>query len=95
MPKDSPIAADGDEDTTSSTMTRWKYVGTFLASVMIVSLPIIIGGAAFGAFTLSTIGQAWFILYATVTLMAATWAFGKETLESVREFKKGGPSEQR
>jgi hypothetical protein len=82
---DTPVTKDGDEDTTSSAQTRWKYIGTILAGLMVASLPAIILGTALGWLTLSGIGQAWFGLYFTVTLMAAVWAFGKETLEAVNK----------
>lgn len=84
MAQDTPDA-DGDEDTTSSSMTRWKYIGTILAGVMVLSLPVIVVGTALGTFTLAGISQAWFGLYFLVTMMAATWAFGKETLEAVQK----------
>lgn len=91
MPEDdTPVTEDGDTDTTSSSMTRWKYIGTILAAIMVISLPVIMLGAAAGTFSLSPIGQAWFVLYSTVTLMAATWAFGKETLEAVQKARSGG-----
>jgi hypothetical protein len=85
MSEDTPDSGDGDEDTTSNTMTRWKYIGTLLAGVMVLSLPVVIIGTATGTFELSGIGQAWFSLYFFVTLMAATWAFGRETLEAVQK----------
>lgn len=74
-----------DEDLTTSTMERWQYIGTVLAGVTVLSLPILIVGATLGLLSLSAIGQPWFILYATVTLMAATWAFGEETLNAVKK----------
>lgn len=74
-----------DEDLTTSTMERWEYIGTILSAVMVLSLPTIIIGVALGTLSLSGISQGWFVLYLTVTLMAATWAFGKETLETVKE----------
>lgn len=76
-------------DSTTSAMTRWKYIGTVLAGIMVLSLPVVIIGAALGAFTLSGISQAWFGLYFLVTMMAATWAFGKETLEAVQKARGG------
>lgn len=82
---ESPVEEDGDEETTSSTRTRWKYIGTVLAGLMVISLPVLIIGTASGLFTLAGISQAWFGLYFLVTTMAATWAFGKETLQAVRE----------
>lgn len=74
-----------DENLTTSYKERWEYIGTFLSGIMVVSLPVIIIGTAAGFLSLSMISQGWFVLYLTVTLMAATWAFGKETLESVQE----------
>lgn len=74
-----------DESMTTSTRERWEYIGTVLAGLMVASLPIIIIGTAVGVLTLSGISQAWFGLYFLVTLMAATWAFGKETLEAVQQ----------
>lgn len=79
--------SDGDSDTTKSTETRWKYVGSLLAGVVVLSLPAVIVGAVFAGLPLSVVGQAWFTLYASVTLMAATWAFGKETLEVIRDVR--------
>lgn len=93
MPDDTqedPVAKDGDDDTTTSTSTRWTYIGTVLAAIMVISLPVLIIGTAIGALTFSGIGQAWFGLYFTVTLMAAVWAFGKETLETVQKVRGGG-----
>lgn len=80
-----PVAEDGDIDTTSSSDTRWKYTATLLASILIVSIAVAIIGGGFGVISLSGIPQEWLALYAVTTLMAATWAFGKETLEAVNE----------
>lgn len=48
MPNDTPVTEDGDEDTTSSSMTRWKYIGTILTGLMVASLPVVILGTALG-----------------------------------------------
>lgn len=85
MPEGNDTTDTGDDDTTRSSKTRWEYIGTLLAGLTVSSLPIIITGTAYGALSLSPIGQTWFILYATVTLMAATWAFGEETLKAVQK----------
>lgn len=82
MPNNTP---QDDNYLTSSTMKRWEYIGTILAAITVLSLPVIVGGAALGVLSLAPIGQAWFVLYATVTLMASTWAFGEETLTAVRK----------
>lgn len=83
MTKEPPVPEDGEPDTTSSTKTRWTYIGTLLSGVVVASLPVLVIGTAVGAFTLIGIDQAWFALYFLVTMMAATWVFGKETLEAV------------
>lgn len=87
MSEDTAVTKDGDNDTTSSSMTRWKYIGTILAALMVASLPVLVIGTALGTLTLAGISQAWFGLYFLVTMMAATWAFGKETLEAVNEVR--------
>lgn len=55
MPQDTPNT--GEESTTTSTMKRWKCIGTILAGAMVLSLPAITGGAALGTLALSPIGQ--------------------------------------
>jgi hypothetical protein len=38
MPEDdTAVTKDGDDDTTSSSMTRWKYIGTILTGLMVAS----------------------------------------------------------
>jgi len=83
---DNALDLEGDGDNyTMSTRTRWEWTGTLLAFAMVLSLPVIVGLTAGGILSIGAISQGWFVLYSTVTLMAATWAFGKETLEAVRE----------
>lgn len=79
------MSNDIDENLTTSTKERWEWIGTILASATVLSLPTLIIGAATEMLSLSSVGQAWFALYATVTLMAATWAFGRETLNAVQK----------
>jgi hypothetical protein len=78
------LYSDNDGITVVSN-TRWTYIGTTLSALMLLSLAVITVGTAAGVFSLSPITQAWFVLYATVTLMAATWAFGEETLAAVKK----------
>lgn len=70
--------------TTIQTERRWKYAGTVIALILIMSLPAAILGGAAGVLALGAISQGWLVLYGTVVLMAATWAFGEETLTAVR-----------
>ncbi len=78
---------EDNDDTTTSSKMRWTYIATVLAGLIVASLPIIIIGTAVGALTLSAISQAWFSLYFLVTMMAATWAFGEETLNAVNKVR--------
>jgi sterol desaturase/sphingolipid hydroxylase (fatty acid hydroxylase superfamily) len=74
-----------DEDLTTSTMERWEWIGTILAGAIILTLPVLLIGAGAGYISLGAVPQAWFVLYATIALMAATWSFGKETLKAVKK----------
>lgn len=71
-----------DDNTTNNTQTRWEYLGTVLAGLMIFSVAFIIIGAAAGVLTLSNISQAWFMLYSLISLTAAVWTWGKDTLKA-------------
>lgn len=73
-----------DENTTTDESVRYKYLGSFLAGVMVISVPAVLFAAGAGAISLSLIGQGLFGLYATVALMAAVWAFGEDVLAAVR-----------
>ena len=86
MSKETPPEAD--ENLTTNTQQRWEWIGTVLSFLILLSLVVLILGASYGLLTLSAISQPWFILYSTVVLMAATWAFGKGTLKAVRAVQK-------
>ena len=75
--------------TTINTNKRWKYTGTIVTSIVVLSLPILIILAGLGVVSLAAISQAWLVLYGTVTLMASTWLYGKETLEAVQDARNG------
>lgn len=72
-----------ENGTTTSTKERWQYTGTILSLIVVFSLPVLILLAGLSIVSLGPISQAWWLLYATVVLMAATWTFGRETLEAV------------
>ena len=75
------------EDTTTSIKSRWTYTGTLLAILTVPSLPLVVLLAGLGIVSLGVISQGWWIAYTTVVLMAATWTFGKETLEIVYKIR--------
>jgi len=78
---------DISNGTTVNSEVRWKYIGTILSAVTVISLPIIIILSTLGFATLSSVGQFWGILYGTVVLMASTWTFGEKVLQSVYKAK--------
>lgn len=64
--------------------TRWKYTGTVVSTLILLSLPTVLILAGLGFISLAVLTQSLMLLYGTVTLMAATWLFGQETLSAVR-----------
>lgn len=81
-----PDTEDGEiDDVTNSTDVRWAYLASVITAIVIIGFLLIIGLAAAGILSLSAISQGWFILTATVVLMAAAWLWGTDTLEAVRE----------
>jgi len=86
--KQDPITKDGDPDTTSSTETRWKYLGSVTAGITIVTLNVLmLGAATTQSISFENIGQSWLLLYGTVVLMAATWTWGEKTLKTVKNYR--------
>lgn len=77
-----------DSDFTVHTEKRWKYTGSIIVSILLISLPLLITVTVLGFGSIAAITQGWLLLYSTVVLMAATWLFGKETLETVRHVRK-------
>jgi len=75
------------DDITMSSRVRWTYVSTVLALITLVSLPPLVVTASTGYTQLGQVPNVWFGLYATVVLMAATWTWGEETLDAVKEFR--------
>ncbi len=81
-----------DSANTVSAKERWEYTGTILALIVVTSLPVTVLLSTIGVSMLSNVSQSWVILYSIVTLMAATWTFGEQTLKAVREFRNGPDS---
>jgi len=83
---DTPPQDEQEDDyTTDDTRTRWEGLNTILSLMIIASLIGIVTYVIVTGTAISVVGQAWFVLYATVVLMASTWAFGKETLDAVKK----------
>lgn len=64
--------------------TRWKYTGTVVSTLLLLSLPAVLILAGLGIVSLAALTQSLMLLYGTITLMAATWLFGQETLSAVK-----------
>jgi hypothetical protein len=74
-----------DENTTRSVKTRWKYTNDIIAGVILISFPIVMVFKGMGK--MPGHGGELIVAYATVYLMAATWAFGKGAIKAVRKIK--------
>lgn len=84
--KETPSPDEVEDDyVTSDTRTRWEGLATIITFLIFVSFLTLLIGTAVGTFTLGSISQAWFALFSTIVLMAATWLYGKETLEAVQK----------
>lgn len=74
-----------DDNTTESTETRWEYVATVLAIVIVASLPLFIALGGAGVLTLTSVPKLFVELYVLIVTVAATWTFGSDVLEAVRK----------
>jgi hypothetical protein len=84
MPEENTPDEQEDDYVTSDTRTRWEGLATVVTFLIFVAFLSLLIGGAFGLFTLGSIGQAWFVLFSTVLLMAATWLYGEDTLNAVQ-----------
>lgn len=68
---------------------RWVWLSTIVALLILASLPLFVGLLLLG-YTTASLGQAWFVLYATAVLMALVYSFGREALRTVYQYRNGG-----
>lgn len=85
MPKDK----SGDAETTSAA-TRYRWTNDMLAGVIVLAHVALVAGAVFGGVTLPA--RVWDV-FALEALLATTWAFGRETLMAIRDFRHGPPKD--
>lgn len=70
------------------TKSRLEYIGSFLASLVILGTMALVGATAAGAATLAAIPQGWFALIVVpLVIMAAIQAFGKDVFETFQEYR--------
>jgi hypothetical protein len=68
------------EDTTTSTARRWPFTNDVLAGLLVVST---VGAVGFSLSATGSIPETLTWVFAVESLLAATWAFGRETLSAV------------
>lgn len=71
-------------DTTKNDDVRWKYLASVVTTLLVVTLAVLLIGAAVGALSLSAISQAWFILFASTLSASVVWLFGPEAYNAVK-----------
>lgn len=80
----------GDAETTS-TSVRWRWTNDLLAGVIVLAHVALVAGAVFGGVDVPA--RLWDV-FAVEALLATTWAFGRETLAAISEFRSGGGGKQ-
>jgi len=73
-------------DTTTSTAKRHKYTNDALAVLLVAST---IGAVGAMLYLTGSVPRSLRAVFAVESLLAATWAFGRETLAAVGEFRGG------
>jgi|GEM_PF-6815504 len=73
-------------DTTTDTAKRHKYTNDALALLLVAST---VGAVAASLHLTGGVPRSLLAVFAVESLLAATWAFGRETLAAVGEFRGG------
>jgi len=70
------------DDTTQETENNLEYLGSIIASLVIIGTMLLLGAVALGVATLGPIPQAWFIaIIVPLVIMAAIQVFGKDVYQ--------------
>lgn len=77
----------GDAETTS-TSVRHRWTNDVLAAVIVLAHVALLAGVANGV----EVPRILWEVFALETVLAVTWAFGRETLAAIGEFRGGGSS---
>ena len=70
------------DETTTSTARRWQFTNDVLAGVLVLST---VGAVAWSLSTTGEVPRMLLGVFAFESLLAAGWAFGRETLAAVAE----------
>jgi len=65
-------------ETTSDDDVRWTYLASLITALLFITLCALLIGASAGVFSLGTINQPWFLLYAMALTAASAWLWGEE-----------------
>lgn len=77
----------GESDETND---RLEYLGSFLASLVVLGTMALVAATAAGFASLSVIPQSWFALVIVpLVIMAAIQAFGKDVFQAFKEYRGG------
>ena len=74
------------QDTTTDTAERHRYTNDALAALLVAAT---VGAIAVSFYRTGTAPRGLLAVFAVESLLAATWAFGRETLAAVGEFRGG------
>lgn len=81
MPHDTEI---DDETMTTDVTARWHFLGSALALLLVSSIPLFAAAHAYGLVDISSVPQAWYLLYATAAITAVVWTFGKGAFKQAK-----------
>lgn len=75
-----------EEDTSQDTKDRLEYLGSIIASVILIGTMALIALVAFGFASLGGIPQAWFVaIVIPVVIMSAIQVFGEDVYSVFKE----------
>ncbi|AGM11365.1 hypothetical protein M199_gp035 [Halogranum tailed virus 1] len=78
-----------NDDTSQETSDNLEYIGSILASLILLGVMALIGAVALGVASLSGVPQAWFIaVVVPIVIMAAIQAFGKDVYAVFQKARK-------
>lgn len=73
---------------TDESDVRWTYLGSFVASIILVTFILLISAGALGYANLDAISAGWFYLTWLVVLTATGWVFGIDLVKEYGNYKQ-------
>jgi len=78
LPEDERMRPEQKDELTSNAATRWEWLATAVVAATVFTFLLIVSLAVLGVVTLSSLPQAWFILFGSVVAGSYAYAIGKE-----------------